>query len=187
MIDVNSPREPAKVVLDILQEELGLDDAHCLMGEQKWDIPPDQNLFLVAFDGGGPVVLSRSTFNVTSNPPSEIQQMTMMHDIRIEIMSYISNEARVRKEEVGMALESFHSRSVQELDNCQIYRIQHPVDASAAELTGQLIRYVAHVNVLTLHTKTKPIVPYFSKFNIPPGPLNPPEGTVNPPETTDNE
>ena len=189
MLDNTSPREPAKVVLDILQSELGLDNAHCLMGEQKWDIPPDQKLFLVAYDAGGPIISTQTILDISVLPPVELQQMVMMHDIRIEIMSYLSPEARARKEEIGLALESFFSRDKQELESCQVSRIQRPVDATASEETGTLWKYVAHVNVTALHTKTKSGAPYlyYSKFNVEPGPAHDaPDGTVYPPAEVSN-
>jgi type II secretory pathway component PulL len=112
----------------------------------------------------------------------------MLHDIRIEIMSYISPVARLRKEEVALALESLESRLAQEDANCQVSRVHGLIDATAAELTGMLWRYIAHVNVTALHTKTRTSAPYFSKFNVEPGPAHTaPDGTVNQPEVSSNE
>lgn len=165
MLDADSPREPVKVVADVIQAEMGLDDAHCLIGEQKWDIPPDKQLFVVFFDETIKRIGQTTKLDQTVSPPVEVQTMSCLHPIRIEIMSYISTEARKRAPEVMLALESFLARDLMGKYNCQISSCQAPVDASAAEETGMLIRYVARVNVTALHVKTKQNAGYYDKFN----------------------
>ena len=181
MLDNTSPREPAKVVLDILQVELGLDDPHCIMGDQPWDMPPDKKLFLIARDLDGPVISTCSWLDTTVSPPVEVQQSTVLHDILIEFLSYIDGEARLRKNEIGLAVESIASKQIQELNNCRVDRVFGLVDVSETEATGRLWKYQVHVHVTALHTKTKPATSYFSKFNVAPGSANPPDGTVLPP------
>ena len=185
MLDTTSPREPAKVIADILQEEMGLDAEHCLLGDQKWDIPEDQELFAVIYDRSTKVVSTTSYLDTKVDPPVERQFMTALHDMNIEIMSYINGAARLRKEEVGLALESIFARQAMETTNCQICRVQPSVDLSAAELTGMLWRYSIPVRVFSLHFKFKPTnaYSYYTKFNVPPGlAFNPPNGTIDNPE-----
>lgn len=162
-------REVSKIVMDILQEEMELDAEHCLLGNQKWDIPADKKLFVVVFDQtprpfGAANFLDTDASSSTVN--QEIQQLATLHDVRVEIMSF-SDEARLRKEEVVLALASFYSQQLQGQHLVQIGRAQQPVDASETEVTGRLFKYVAHVNVTALHQKIKapPGAGYYDKFN----------------------
>lgn len=162
-------REIAKIIADILQEELTLDDAHCLLGDQKWRLPEDEALFCVVFDETlKPFGAVKYLDTVTASPTvgSEVQQVAGVHTIRIEIMSF-SNEARTRKEEVMMALNSLYAEQQAELAGIQISRPQAPVNASEAEETARLLRYSINVNVTALHQKVKvpPQYGYFDKYN----------------------
>lgn len=180
-------REVAKVLADILQSELGLDPAHCLLGEQKWDIPADQQLFVVVFDQTAPPIGGVSYLDTDETSPSagkEVQESTVMHEARIEIMSF-DQSARVRKEEVGMALASLLAQQLSERYHLQIGRAQAPVSASETEVAGRLQRYVIRVNVTALHRKVKepPKADYYDKFNVRPGHA----AQVNPPSITEEE
>lgn len=160
-------REVSKILSDILGSEMCLDESHCLLGNQKWDIPADKKLFVVIFDQSAPPFGGVSFLDTdpdSSTNGSEIQQSNVLHDCRVEIMSFDS-EARLRKEEVGLALNSFLSQQKQAEFGIQIGRAQVPVDASDTEVTGRLFKYVIHVNVTALHQKVKPSAGYYDRFN----------------------
>lgn len=176
-------REVSKIVADVLQAEMGLDDAHCLLGNQKWDIPEDKQLFVVVFDQTPVPVGSTKYLDVdplSKTLGSEVQQITVVHDVRVEIMSLDSGEARQRKEEVTLALNSIYADQLAEKYRIQIAKPQAPVDASETEATARLQKFVTHVNVTALHQKVKdpPKGDYFNKFN---GATV--DGTAKPPET----
>lgn len=180
-------REVAKIIADIMGAELELDSSHCLLGDQKWDIPEDKKLFLVVFaQAGAPFggVTYLDTDEASSTFGKEIQQATVVHDCRIEMMSY-DNDARVRQMEPAMALNSFFSQQQAELYRIQIGRAQTPVNASETETTGRLQKFVIHVNVTALHQKVKTLPPadYYNKFNVRPGYAE----TVNPPAVSDQQ
>lgn len=162
-------REVSKIVMDILSEEMSLDAAHCLLGNQKWNIPVDKQLFVVVFD----TIAGRvGTANFLDTDPTspyvglETQQLTALHDCRVEIMSF-DDEARVRKEEVVLALQSIYAQQLMGQYLIQIGRPQNPVDASETEVSGRLFKFVTHVNVTCLHQKVKipPGAGYNDKFN----------------------
>jgi hypothetical protein len=176
-------REPVKVIAQIIQNQLGLEDDHIIVGEEKFDIPVDKTLFVALFDEG-PKPISRSN-RLDTDTNEEIGTVTRLHPIRIEICSF-NNEARQRKEEVVIALGSIYAQQVMEQYQCQV--ASDPVsfvDTSSAEPSSILKRYSAVVNVTAMYGKVQAVPAskgYFSKFNVPPGPLNPPDGTVYPPE-----
>jgi len=170
-------REPAKIVADLVRAELELDTAHCMVGDQPWEIPSDTKLFVSVHDDGGPIIGVSSEIDETVSPLKEIQKSTILHDIRIEIMSlWPGNEARTRKEEVVQALESQRAQDVMDAHNCSIGRVRSLVNASEAEVAGRLIRYTLHVNVTALHVKERLNPPYYDKFNEATQ-----DGTANPP------
>ena len=179
-------REISKIIADILQVELGLDDEHCILGDQKFEIPKDEKLFVVVFDDSIKYIGNTKfleTDEESVNAGQEVQQASGLHSIRIEIMSF-GKEARVRKEEIIMALNSFTSDQVQEKSLIQISRAQSPVNATAAEETENLFRYVVLVNVTALHQKVKklPQFGFYDKFN---GATE--DQTINQPEVNTNE
>lgn len=177
-------REVAKIVADILGTEMELDEAHCLLGNQKWDIPADEELFVVVFDQAAPPIGAANyldTDEASATFGKEIQQSTVLHDVRVEIMSFDAS-ARLRKEEVGLALASILAQQQAEQYGIQIGRAQTPVDASETEVTGRLQKFVIHVAVTAMHMKVKtpPKADYFDKFN---GATV--AGTIKPPRITD--
>ena len=181
MADASILREPSKVVADVLISEMGLDDAHCVLGDQPWPIPPDTALYISVFESG-PKIIGLKTEMDDSNPPREIQSGSGLYDVRIELYSLVpGKEARTRRMEVGMALASFAAQQAMAASSCQISRILEPVDASESEGAGQVFKYVIHVNVTALFQKIKTSMLYFDKFNgaTEDGTANPPQETIN--------
>jgi len=179
-------REVSKIVADILAAELELDEAHCLLGNQKWDIPADKKLFVVVYDLAGPAFGAANwldTDETSSTFGKEIQQSAVLHDVRIEIMSFDA-DARLRKEEVGLALGGFLSQQLAAKYGIQIGRTTEPVDATDTELTARLNKFVMHNKVTALHQKVKnpPAADYFNKFNNATV-----DGTANAPQITDQQ
>lgn len=173
-------REVSKVVMDVLQLELGLDADHCLLGNQKWNIPNDKRLFVVVFDT---VVGRTGACDFLDTDPAspyvglETQQLNALHDCRVEMMSF-DDEARVRKEEIVLALQSIYAQQLMGKYFMGIGRPQDPVDASETEATARLFKFISHVNVTCLHQKVKapPGAGYYDEFN---GATTP--GTILPP------
>jgi hypothetical protein len=179
-------REVSKIVKDILQMEMGLDNDHCLLGNQKWNIPPDKKLFVVVFDTIVGRTGAANFLDTDATSPyvgQEVQQLNALHDCRVEIMSF-DDEARLRKEEVVMALQSIFAQQMMGKYKIGIGRPQDPVDASETEASSRLFKFVSHVNVTCLHQKVKtPTFPYYDdKFN---GATV--DGTILPPALTTQE
>jgi hypothetical protein len=175
------------VVADVLQYELGLDAAHCVLGNQKYRIPADRKLFVVVFDDMGPSY-GQATF-LDTNPESptvglEVQQSTILHAVRAEVMGYLGDNgedvAKAAAPRVAGALNGLYAQQQMGLYRFKIGRAQSPVPATGAEETAELVRYMVRVNVTALHQTVKappPGADYFDKFN---GATI--DGTINPPE-----
>ena len=167
MIQVDTFREPAKVVADILAHELEIDAQHITLTDEKWNIPKDKGLFVhLSYIGPNKPIASSNELDTSVTPPLEVQSITAMDTVQIDFMSYDSS-ARTRKHEIAMALGSIYSQQAQERYQCQIALMPTPpVDTSSLEGTGMLNRFTATVNVTALFKKSK-VAEYFTALNTP--------------------
>lgn len=174
------------VVADVLAYEFALDAAHCLLGNMKYKIPPDQQLYVVVFDDMGPPFGVTAFLDQDEASPTfgqEVQQASVLHAVRVEVMGFLTDAgydpAKAAANRLASALGGFYAQQLAGQYRMQVGRAQQPVNASDAEVTGRLVRYVARVNVTALHqtAKNPPGAGYFDKFN---GATT--DGTANPPE-----
>ncbi|MDE2019614.1 MAG: hypothetical protein KGJ13_04685 [Patescibacteria group bacterium] len=175
-----SVREPVKVIADILASELDLDDQHIAMAYQKYDIPNDGLFVVLGYLGPSSVVANQNYFDSAIN--SEVQETLMLHRIQIDLMSMApDNSARIRKEEIPMALRSFYSQRLQSQYKIGVYwNTGDFADTTSLEETAMLNRYTMRVFVNALHRKVK-TTPYLDNFPI--SVTAPPTTTVNVPTT----
>jgi hypothetical protein len=158
-------REPVKVIADILMSELGLDSNHIILEYEKINIPPDQNSLYVALTYISGKAIGNNNYAIPSaTGMTEIQEVAMQHIIQIDIMSF-GNTARLRKEEVIMALYSLAAKEAMDRYCMKIARI--PTDllnASNFEATKLLNRYVMTIPVFSIYSKTKDVKDYYTTF-----------------------
>ena len=163
-------REPVKVIADVLKDELGLDDGHIMLGFQRWGIPTDPGLYVALTPiSTKPIGVNNYVESAGPNPEdgmTEVQQAVTEDLVQIDAMSF-GDSARVRKEEILMALTSVRSLQAQAEHQFQIARIPTSfVNASVLEETANLQRFVATIIVKAIRTKTK-AVEYFDTFTAP--------------------
>ena len=161
-------KEPALVIADILQNELGLSDGQVMLGNQRREIPAE-GLYIFVFDAepGTPIGVTTEMVDV-GGVQIERQTATIQHRIRIELMAFNDdqggNQARQRKEEVILALSSFYSQNAQTENAMQIARnVGAFIDLSSLEGPAMLTRFAITVPVTALHLKEKP-ADYFDTF-----------------------
>lgn len=158
-------REPIKVIADVLQHELGLANGQIVVADQKWNVPKNDGLYIsLEYLGPGRTIASINNFDPVSQV--EIQGVTMLLTVQIDFMSY-DGSARVRKEEIAMALASVYSQQQQEKYECQI--ALHPGlfnDNSSVEGTAMLQRYTTTAQITSSFSKQK-VVEYFDTFGTP--------------------
>lgn len=134
-----SGKEPIKVVRDVLINQLGLGDDHVMLAYQKFDIPPDNSLYIaLSYLDGSPIA------SVNSWDPAveqEIQEVTLRDAIQIDMMSF-GSAARLRRPEVIAALGSVYSQQQQQANDMQIAILPTPwLNASSLEETQFLTRF----------------------------------------------
>ncbi len=93
-----------------------------------------------------------------------------------------SEPAKEAAPRVAGALASFYSQQLQGQYRIQIGRAQSPLNATEAEETGRLLRYVVRANVTALHqvAKAPPGAGYDDKFNGATVPVDPDDRTSMP-------
>lgn len=161
--------EVIKVIADVIQAEMGLPDTRVYLYNQKWKIPPDQDLFIVVG------FVSAKAFGVRcgyendpiTNELVEVQSVNQQETYSIDVISRDSS-ARQRKQEVILALNSTLMQQAMEQHNFKIGNLPTSfIDASAVEAAALLNRYRLAFNVLVIYRKTKS-AEYFDSFTIPP-------------------
>ena len=161
--------EPIKAVADILQTELELAKGSVMVINQKWIIPNTKGIFIaLSYLGPGKVLGNVNTLEDIAGGAgsNEVQETSMLHTIQIDVMSY-GDDARTRKEEIAMALNSQHSLRKQSEYNMRIGQIPTAfMDASSLEATGRLNRFITTITIGALHRKVK-VAEYYDKFTDP--------------------
>lgn len=157
--------EPIKVFADIIKTEMLLGDGQIMLGLENWEIPKNEGLYIALLYGQERVVGQNNEFDTTDNV--EVQSIAMLHEIVIEAMSF-NSEARKRKEEVIMALNSVYAQNALDRNFMAINMLpQSFVAAPTLEETKQLNRYRTSFSMNALHQKIK-AVDYYDEFTIPP-------------------
>jgi hypothetical protein len=163
------------IIADIMKAEFSLDAEHCLLGNMRYKIPPDQKLFVVVFDDMGPPFGACTFLDIDETSPTyglEVQQSTVLHTVRVETMGFIDDDgydvAKDTAPKVTHALGGFLAQQAMGKYRLQIGRAQAPINATDTEETARLVKYVSRVNITALHqtAKAPPAgADYFDKFN----------------------
>lgn len=146
-------REPIKAVRDILMNQLNIPPTRIWVADDKYDIPETDDMKIVLTAIPGKILANESFVKDLGNGPQEVQQLATCEMVQIDIMS-VTNEARVRKEEVIMALAGIYAQQICEQYCLKIAHIPSGfVDVSANENTAQLKRYAITIVINALYTK----------------------------------
>lgn len=157
-------KEPIKVLAEILKYEMGMQDGQLMLGLENWKIPPNTGLYIALFYGPDTVVGAGDDFNADDN--TEIQTVAMLHSISIEAMSFDSS-ARLRKEEILMALNSMHAERAVSENGMRIGQLpQGFLPVPELEETKQLNKFRITFAMNALHQKVK-AADYYDKFPTP--------------------
>lgn len=153
---------------DIIQNQLGLANGRVYLWDQKIMEPTDSGLYVPV------AVLSCKPFaSVNSSDGSgsafnSTQYVSMYAQLQVDVISR-DTEARDRKEEIILALNSNYARSQQEGNS--FYIGQLPPGAQFVNLSsadGAAIPYRFNISVAMQYFMTKTqAVPYFSTFSTP--------------------
>lgn len=154
---------PLELFCDVIQNQMQLSQGQVWLWDQKINIPTDSRLYIAIS------MLTCKPFSNINQLDSEgnaVQVVNMGADLDVNILSR-GPEARDRKEEVILALNSIYSQSQQEVNSFYIGKISTGFH-NLSEIDGAAIpyRYVISVRLQYFVQKTTG-VPYFSEFTTP--------------------
>ena len=153
--------EPIVAIRNVIRDYMELPDSQIYIYNQNRKTPKTDGLF---------VVLQFLSSNVYANnkeyiePDQEIQTINSVETITINILSG-DHQARLRKEEIVFALNSYIAQQSQQ-DNCyRIAKIPNSfVNISEAEAGKMLDRFSIEIELFTWYTQTKSIA-YYDDFS----------------------
>jgi len=108
-------------VVDIIRTELGLDQQHIWIQSQNRKIPPNSNDLYVVVGVVDFLPISSKSYYM-SEKDIERQIIYGRANVQVDIFSR-SNEARNRRGEILMALNSFYSKGIQDSKQFRIFEL----------------------------------------------------------------
>jgi len=159
-------REPIKIIGDILKNCMNLTDDQIWIYNQDFKIPETSGLFVVLDYGTEEDYANVNEFipapTGTEGAQQNISVMTKENYI-VNLMSK-NDEARLRKHEVSMSLNSDFSQDQQGLYQFQIARVKNnSSNLSSLEGAGMLNRFATNITLTAHYSKTTDTV-YYDDF-----------------------
>ena len=156
--------DPTKLICNILQTQLGLQDGQIWVYNQKRDIPNDFGTYYVVTYNGQRIIGNVRREFVTNDGLKEYQSVHSLANYSVDVISR-SNTIRESRDQAIMALNSTYSQQMQEARGFQIARNSFQVtNTSELEGVAQLNRYTISFNVTYMSETTKSIQ-YFDTFS----------------------
>ena len=156
--------------VDIIRKEMGLDQQHIWIQAQNRKIPPNsQDLYVVVGVVDFLPISSKSYYkeSVGSDElpePIEPQVLYGRANVQVDIFSR-SNEARVRRGEVLMALNSYYSKEVQNTKHFRIFELPSSfLNLSGLAGGSDINRFTMRFYAMIAETKDKSS-DYYDTFN----------------------
>lgn len=157
---------PLLLFCDIIQTQMGLATGRVYLWDQKIFQPSDNGLYVAVS------VLQCKPFgnnNVLDSSGNSVQTVNMNANLQVDIISR-GPEARDRKEEIIMALNSNYAQSQQEANSFYIGKLPPGGQfLNLSNVDGAAIPYRYNITVALQYFVTKTVpVPYFNTFTNPP-------------------
>ncbi len=158
------PVEPIKVIGMAIQEQMALAEGAIMLGLENWEIPKDKGLFVSLAYGAEQVISNTNSNGVNAQGEyCEYQDVVMLHQVDIDIMSFDSS-ARTRKEEILWAVQSYYAQELMEKYSMRLASIPGAfVPIQSLEPTKQLNRFQVTIMVNALHQNAK-TTPYYDSL-----------------------
>lgn len=156
--------EPIKVLAMVLQSEMGLADGQIMLGLENFLIPPNTGLYVAIFYGVDQTI-GNNNYNLenTQGEYEEVQDVIMLHQIDIDVMSF-NSEARLRKQEVLQAVQSYYAETL--MEQYQMRLASTPgafIPIQTMETTKQLNRFKLTIEMNAIYRKTK-LTPFYDSL-----------------------
>lgn len=154
---------PLMLFCDIIQKELGLDIGQVYLWDQKIDIPTDDRLYIAIGVLSCKPFGNSISYDGSGSGLSAVQSVNMQATLSVDILSR-GVEARDRKEEIILALQSNYAQSQQETNSFYIAKISSGF-VNLSQIDGAAIPYRFNISVNMQYSVRKTqAVPYYDTF-----------------------
>jgi hypothetical protein len=150
-------------IVDIIRKEMNLNQQNIWIHSQNRKIPPQsQELYVTVGCVDFLPISSKSRFD--SNNDTEIQTVYGRASVQIDILSR-SREARIRRAELLMALNSYYSKEIQDKYQFRIFELpQRFINTSSLEGGSEINRFSLVIRAMISEDKVK-TTSYYDTFN----------------------
>ena len=153
---LNPPDSTLVLLAGLLQQQLGLANNRVYLYNQKWNIPPDDGLFIVVNFTGEKVF--SSTYQTVNNPVTGNLDETKTTNVRetytVNLFSR-NAEAVQRKHEITFAVHSTAAQQLAEKYSLQFAPVPTFVtDTSSLEASAELNRTSITLQILRAYSQT---------------------------------
>lgn len=150
-------------IVDIIRKEMNLNQQNIWIHSQNRKIPPQsQELYVTVGCVDFLPISSKSKFNPDND--TEIQTVYGRASVQIDILSR-SREARIRRAELLMALNSYYSKEVQDKHQFRIFELpQRFINTSSLEGGSEINRFSLIIRAMISEDKVK-TTSYYDTFN----------------------
>lgn len=150
-------------IVDIVRTEMALDQNHIWVRAQNRKIPPNANeLFVVVGAVDFNPVSSKSYYDSVQDKERQVVYGRAL--VQVDIFSR-STEARLRRAEVLMALNSFYSQEIQNRYQFRIFEIPSSfINTSSLEGGSDINRFTITISAMCSEVKEKTTA-YYDTFN----------------------
>lgn len=150
-------------IVDIIRKEMNLNQQNIWIHSQNRKIPPQsQELYVTVGCVDFLPISSKSRYNPADD--TEIQTVYGRATVQIDILSR-SREARIRRAELLMALNSYYSKEVQDKKQFRIFELpQRFINTSSLEGGSEINRFSLIIRAMISEDKVKE-TDYYDTFN----------------------
>lgn len=150
-------------IVDIIRKEMGLNQQNIWIHSQNRKIPPQSmELYVTVGCVDFLPISSKSRYNPDDD--TEIQTIYGRASVQIDILSR-SIEARQRRGEILMALNSFYSKNVQDAHQFRIFWLPARfINTSSLEGGSEINRFSLIIRAMISEDKVKS-TPFYDTFN----------------------
>jgi hypothetical protein len=150
-------------IVDIIRKEMNLNQQNIWIHSQNRKIPPQsQELYVTVGCVDFLPISSKSRFDPDND--TEIQTVYGRASVQIDILSR-SREARIRRAELLMALNSYYSKEVQDKYQFRIFELPTRfLNTSSLEGGSEINRFSLIIRAMISEDKEK-TTPYYDTFN----------------------
>lgn len=157
-------------IVDIIRKEMGINQQNIWIYSQNRKIPPQsQELYCTVGCVDFLPISSKSSFKYVDATETEeafgkeIQTLYGRASVQIDLLSR-SREARVRRAELLMALNSFYSKEIQDKHQFRIFELpQRFINTSSLEGGSEINRFSLIIRAMISEDKEKS-TPYYDTF-----------------------